>query len=149
MDRKSSIFFLTSRATWHNIPEDTILHSHCRENLKSYIRMTVLHVLAVSIHLVSIKTSWHSASHFQSNTEAWILTVVSRKGFIFWDITQHSLLKVSQHFRAICCIHLLGWKEKHHKAGYYLLHAGDNTYLQNINWLSTDHVMLYPKRCNS
>jgi hypothetical protein len=29
-----------TRATWCNIPEDTILHSHCRENLKSYI---VLH----------------------------------------------------------------------------------------------------------
>jgi hypothetical protein len=24
-------------ATWHNIPEDAILHSHRRENLKSYI----------------------------------------------------------------------------------------------------------------
>jgi hypothetical protein len=24
------------RATWRNIPEDTILHSHSRENLKSY-----------------------------------------------------------------------------------------------------------------
>jgi hypothetical protein len=23
-------------ATWHNIPEDAILHSHRRENLKSY-----------------------------------------------------------------------------------------------------------------
>jgi hypothetical protein len=27
-----------TRATRRNIPEDTILHSHCRENLKSYIR---------------------------------------------------------------------------------------------------------------
>jgi hypothetical protein len=26
-----------TRATLHNIPEDTILHSHHRENLKSYI----------------------------------------------------------------------------------------------------------------
>jgi hypothetical protein len=26
-----------TRATWRNIPEDTILDSHCRENLKSYI----------------------------------------------------------------------------------------------------------------
>jgi hypothetical protein len=26
-----------TRASWHNIPEDTILHSHHRENLKSYI----------------------------------------------------------------------------------------------------------------
>jgi hypothetical protein len=26
-----------TRVTWHNIPEDGILHSHCRENLQSYI----------------------------------------------------------------------------------------------------------------
>jgi hypothetical protein len=26
-----------TRATWHNIPEDGILHSHRRENLKSCI----------------------------------------------------------------------------------------------------------------
>jgi hypothetical protein len=25
------------RATWHNIPEDAILHSHCHENLKCYM----------------------------------------------------------------------------------------------------------------
>jgi hypothetical protein len=28
------------RATRRNIPEDDILHSHCRENLKSYIALT-------------------------------------------------------------------------------------------------------------
>jgi hypothetical protein len=26
-----------TRATWHNIPDDAILHNHRRENLKSYI----------------------------------------------------------------------------------------------------------------
>jgi hypothetical protein len=26
-----------TRATWRNIPEDTILHSYRRENLKSYV----------------------------------------------------------------------------------------------------------------
>jgi hypothetical protein len=31
-----------TRATWRNIPEDTILHSHHRENLKSYIKNTKL-----------------------------------------------------------------------------------------------------------
>jgi hypothetical protein len=31
-----------TRATWHNIPEDTILHSHCRENLKSYMQKEVV-----------------------------------------------------------------------------------------------------------
>jgi hypothetical protein len=25
-----------TRATWHNTPEDTILHSHRHENLRSY-----------------------------------------------------------------------------------------------------------------
>jgi hypothetical protein len=29
-----------TRATRRNIPEDGILHSHCRENLKSYIALT-------------------------------------------------------------------------------------------------------------
>jgi hypothetical protein len=31
---------LLTRATWHNIPEDGILHSHRREKLKSYIPLT-------------------------------------------------------------------------------------------------------------
>jgi hypothetical protein len=31
-----------TRATWRTIPEDTILHRHCRENLKSYMAMYVL-----------------------------------------------------------------------------------------------------------
>jgi hypothetical protein len=29
-----------TRATRHNIPEDGILHSYCRENLESYIALT-------------------------------------------------------------------------------------------------------------
>jgi hypothetical protein len=33
----SSKTSVLTRATWRNNPEDTILHSHRRENLKSYI----------------------------------------------------------------------------------------------------------------
>jgi hypothetical protein len=29
-----------TRTTWHNIPEDAILHGHRRENLRSYIALT-------------------------------------------------------------------------------------------------------------
>jgi hypothetical protein len=32
-------------ATWHNIPEDAILHSHRRENLKSYKKPANFHLL--------------------------------------------------------------------------------------------------------
>jgi hypothetical protein len=32
----SSETSVLTRVTWHNIPEETILHGHCRENLKSY-----------------------------------------------------------------------------------------------------------------
>jgi hypothetical protein len=33
----SSETSVLTTATWHNIPEDALLHSHRRENLKSYI----------------------------------------------------------------------------------------------------------------
>jgi hypothetical protein len=33
----SSETSVMTRATWHNIPEDANLHSHRRDNLKSYI----------------------------------------------------------------------------------------------------------------
>jgi hypothetical protein len=36
----SSETSVLTRATWRNIPGDGILHSHLRENLKSYIALT-------------------------------------------------------------------------------------------------------------
>jgi siroheme synthase (precorrin-2 oxidase/ferrochelatase) len=50
--RSSSDTSVLTRATWHNIPEDTILHSHRHENLKSFIENIMeYHSLTVkSIH---------------------------------------------------------------------------------------------------
>jgi hypothetical protein len=47
----SSKTSLLTRATWRNIPEDGILHSHRRENLKSYT------VLLLSLFFSGIATT--------------------------------------------------------------------------------------------
>jgi hypothetical protein len=54
--RYSETLVLT-KATQHNIPEDTILHSHRRENLKSYMVESVVIITVIIYALVSHNNS--------------------------------------------------------------------------------------------
>jgi hypothetical protein len=54
----SSETSVLTRATRRNNPEDTILHSHRRENLKSYVRYIWL----------PLKISWHTLGGTRVNT---------------------------------------------------------------------------------
>jgi hypothetical protein len=50
----SSETSVLTRATWRNIPADTSLHSHCRENLKSFNSLFLLmRTLFTGYHPVS------------------------------------------------------------------------------------------------
>jgi hypothetical protein len=42
---RSSKTSVHTRSKWRHIPEGGILHSHCRENLKSYKESSLLHVV--------------------------------------------------------------------------------------------------------
>jgi hypothetical protein len=52
--QSSSETRVLTRATRRNIPEDTILHSHRRENLKSYTYITFLHITVLIIIIIII-----------------------------------------------------------------------------------------------
>jgi hypothetical protein len=60
----SSETSVLTRTTRRNIPEDTILHSHCRENLKSYNNIMIVN-----------PADWywlHSAVQHHTATSYWL-----------------------------------------------------------------------------
>jgi hypothetical protein len=68
----SSETSVLTTATWHNIPEDGILHSHCCENFKSYMLVTAYKTIQCNkpkdydmnpkwIFRISLQTAYHQA----------------------------------------------------------------------------------------
>jgi hypothetical protein len=94
-----------------------------------------------------------------------VLTAMVTQSFIFWDIKPCILLKVSQCFRGIHCLHLQSWRISQSSitpakaccrlhTGFLLdllfnPEDGSHIFLWNVHWLSTDHIALYPRRQNS
>jgi hypothetical protein len=83
-----------------------------------------------------------------------VLTAVVMKSTIFWDITPRSLLKVNRRFGGTYRLHLHGWRisrarnqrKSRWQAEFCLPPAGDDMFLRNVCWLSTDSTALYPRR---
>jgi hypothetical protein len=72
--------------TWRNIPEDGILHSHRRENLKSYKEYfaTIRNEYGTS-HVLSqpfVRSSLHSTVHMREETTTLILGERYDKGSV-------------------------------------------------------------------
>jgi hypothetical protein len=78
-----------------------------------------------------------------------VLTTMVMKNTIFWDITPCSPLEVNRRFGETYRLHLQGRKisqrETSLKAGGKL-EDGDEMFLRNGGWLSTDYTALYPRR---
>jgi hypothetical protein len=85
----SSETSVLTRATWRNIPENTILHSHRRENLKSYIgtMLTIpsnqcsMHRLLVTGNIPSSPILVTLLMEAQSSSETLVLTRATQHNF--------------------------------------------------------------------
>jgi hypothetical protein len=66
----SSETSVLSRAIRHSVPEDAILHSHCRENLKSYIGINtdgfvpVMMMMIIIIIIINTGGEWRASGIF-------------------------------------------------------------------------------------
>jgi presenilin-like A22 family membrane protease len=85
----SSKTSVLARAIWRNIPEYAILHSHCRENLKSYMFfLFVTDSFALLIlELRKKKKNLRTYTHFKKLMLLAASRVITKQFFLLFDIT--------------------------------------------------------------
>jgi hypothetical protein len=69
---RSSETLVLTRAIRRNIPEDTILHSHRRENLKSYIESTIIeqsHAGVMCNEFAATKDKYSETFRYENSTD--------------------------------------------------------------------------------
>jgi hypothetical protein len=71
-----------TRATWRNIPEGAILHSHRRDNLKFYIFQWILEI-------------WEQSQHREINVRERNIKPISLKVMVEWTELLIDILKVT------------------------------------------------------
>jgi hypothetical protein len=104
----SSETSVLTRATWRNNPEDTILHSHRRENLKSYIfdyeqifhkSMVKWNAVLAIIILFIYSRELNKMSHDQANSTVdktngiFYLTLFCRLGQCYFTCSKYTKVK--------------------------------------------------------
>jgi hypothetical protein len=79
-----------TRATWRNIPEDTTLHSHRCENLKSYIKLLFICPFLVLRHESCMAIIFLFLSHIHGNAATfWVIAPCSP--YVNWHSSKTSL----------------------------------------------------------
>jgi hypothetical protein len=63
---KNDVFWVLTRATRRNNPEDAVLHSHSHENLKSKVLTVVIAMKMPIVRVVALSVHWQSVA-FQRN----------------------------------------------------------------------------------
>jgi hypothetical protein len=94
----SSETSVLTRATRRNDPEDTILHSHRRENLKSY------NFVPSSPILVTMRMEALRSSETSDHTESYIVTSPKTAFFIVTAVETSNIMKKHWFHNDIQCI---------------------------------------------
>jgi hypothetical protein len=81
MEASSSETSVLTRATGRNIPENTILHSHLHENLKSYIIIDFAADIFLCTSICYIISLFHSCFNYHNNI-MWKIQIIKTRYFL-------------------------------------------------------------------